>query len=169
MDAHHRAHHQLSITVPRVNQKDLPIFDDVDRIPYTNQITYGITQRLMGKPEKEGVSSGPYEYAKLKIFQTYSLGDPFNGIQKGREEYFSNIQAELWWNFSPYIYCAMGVRVQSLSREVSMYGMPHYCQGSEERCDSNPISIYQGQYQRGQSGRPGEDDQTSLSLWGDPL
>ena len=88
---------------PPINHKDLPIFDDVDRTPYTNQITYGITQRLVGKPEKEGISSGPYEYGKLNIFQSYSLGDPFQTESEGKKRYFSNIQAELWWNFSPYI------------------------------------------------------------------
>jgi LPS-assembly protein len=88
---------------PPVNQKDLPIFDDLDRIPYSNQITYGFTQRLVGKPEKEGVSSGPSEYAKLKIFQSYSLGDPFTRDSKGNGRFFSNIQGELWWNVSPHL------------------------------------------------------------------
>jgi LPS-assembly protein len=85
---------------PRVNQNSLPIFDEVDRIPYTNQITYGVTQRLVGKAE--GTSSGAIEYAKLKIFQNYSLGDPFLDSE-GKERSFSNIQSELWWNFGPYV------------------------------------------------------------------
>jgi LPS-assembly protein len=93
---------------PRVNQDDFPSFDDVDRVPYTNQITYGITQRLVGKPQKEGVSSGPFEYAKLKIFQSYSLGNPswFNPEfidAEGKKRSFSNIQAELWLNLNPYV------------------------------------------------------------------
>jgi LPS-assembly protein len=88
---------------PRVNQEDLPLFDEVDRIPFTSQMTYGITQRLVGKPEKEGIDSGPYEYGKLKIFQNYSLGDPFERDAKGKGRYFSNIRAELWWNFSSYM------------------------------------------------------------------
>ncbi len=88
---------------PRVNQRDLPQFDDLDRIPYSNQVIYGFTQRLVGKPEKEGVNSGPTEYAKLKVFQSYSLGDPFTRDSKGKGRYFSNIQGEIWWNFSPYL------------------------------------------------------------------
>jgi LPS-assembly protein len=93
---------------PPVSQSRIHVFDDVDRIPYTNQITYGITQRLVGRPEKEGISSGPYEYAKLKIFQSYSLGDPswFNPQfidAKGKKRDFSNIRGELWWNFGPYV------------------------------------------------------------------
>ena len=88
--------------IPRVNQNDLPVFDEVDRMPYTNQITYGITQRLVGRPEKEGVSSGAFEYAKLLIFQSYSLGDPFTD-SSGKNRSFSNIQGELWLNFGPYL------------------------------------------------------------------
>ncbi len=88
--------------IPPVDQRELVTFDDVDRIPFTSQITYGITQRLVGRPEKEGIDSGPYEYGKLRIFQAYSFGDPFvkNGKETGR---FSNIQAEFWWNFKPNI------------------------------------------------------------------
>jgi LPS-assembly protein len=86
--------------IPPVNQSDLPVFDEVDRVPYTNQITYGITQRLVGKPE--GVSSGPFEYAKLMIFQSYSVGDPFTD-SSGKNRSFSNIRGELWFNFGPYL------------------------------------------------------------------
>jgi LPS-assembly protein len=87
---------------PRVNQNGIPIFDEVDRIPYTNEITYGITQRLVGRPQKETVSSGPFEYGKLIISQSYSLGDPFIDA-RGKNRSFSNIRGELWWNFGPYI------------------------------------------------------------------
>ena len=87
---------------PRVDQSRLPVFDDVDRVPYMNEITYGINQRLVGRPEKETATSGAYEYARLKIFQSYSLGDPYLDSE-GKKRSFSNIQAELWWNFSPYV------------------------------------------------------------------
>jgi LPS-assembly protein len=99
---------------PRVNQEDIPIFDEVDRIPYTNQVTFGITQRLIGKPEKKGVSSGPHEYGKLILSQSYNFGDPYEDYQYERfgnpfrfvlkeKQYLSNIRGELWWNFSPYV------------------------------------------------------------------
>jgi LPS-assembly protein len=108
---------------PRVNQSDLPPFDAVDRIPYTNQIIYGFTQHLVGRPEKEGIISGAFEYAKLKIFQSYSFfpinwatpppadlfswanpqpEDFFSG-QQGKKRSFSNIKGELWLNFNPYL------------------------------------------------------------------
>jgi LPS-assembly protein len=84
--------------IPRVDQRDVPLFDEVDRIPYTNQITYGFTQRLIGKL----AGARAYEYAKFNIFQSYSLGDPFLDVT-GRERRLSNIQAEMWWNFGPYV------------------------------------------------------------------
>jgi lipopolysaccharide assembly outer membrane protein LptD (OstA) len=88
---------------PPVSQNKLPSFDNVDRIPFTSQITYGFTQRLIGKPEKEGVDSGPYEYARLKIFQSYSLGDAFAVSAGGNGKSFSNIGGELWLNLNPYL------------------------------------------------------------------
>jgi len=96
---------------PRVNQNEIPVFDELDRIPSSNQITYGVTQRLIGKPQKEGVSSGPYEYGKLKISQSYSLGDPIAIDSGGNEEQFSNIQGELWWNFNPYLSAHAGAEL----------------------------------------------------------
>jgi hypothetical protein len=90
------------IYIPRVNQGDLPSFDEVDRIPFTSAFIYGITQRLVGRPEKEGIDSGPYEYGKLRVFQAYSIGDPLF-VKDGKENRFSNVRAELWWNFKPNI------------------------------------------------------------------
>ena len=95
--------------IPPVNQTRLknrsgfPLFDEVDQIPATSQITYGINQRFVGKPVKEGVESGPREYAKLNVFQSYSLGDPFTTDREGKRRSFSDIQGELWWYFSPYV------------------------------------------------------------------
>ena len=93
--------------IPRVNQSRLPVFDKVDQIPYTNQITYGVTQRLLGKGE--GANSGPVEYGKLIISQSYSLDDPsfLNPLftdSEGRKRSFSNIRGEFWWNFKPYLW-----------------------------------------------------------------
>lgn len=87
---------------PRVDQKDLPVFDDVDRIPYLSEINYGITQRLVGRPEKETMTSGSYEYARLTISQRYSLGDPYVDSE-GEKRWFSNIRSELWFSLNPYL------------------------------------------------------------------
>jgi LPS-assembly protein len=93
--------------IPRVNQSRVPLFDNVDQIPFTNQITYGVTQRLLGKGE--GLNSGPVEYGKLMIYQSYSLEDPsfFNPAftdSEGKKRSFSNIRGEFWWNFKPYLW-----------------------------------------------------------------
>ena len=98
----------------------LPVFDEVDRIPYTNQITYGITQRLVGKPEKEGISSGPYEYGKLRIFQSYSLGDPFTEMRKGRRDTFQ-IFKENCGGISAPTFPLDGMQSSILIEGVSIY------------------------------------------------
>jgi len=97
--------------IPRVDQDDLPRFDNLDRpvydrIPYTNEITYGFTQRLVGKPQKEKVDSGPYEYAMLEIFQSRSLGDPYEKdvvVKDSKKRDFSSIQGLLTLRFNPYL------------------------------------------------------------------
>jgi len=87
---------------PQVNQDENPFFDTVDRIPGRNEITYGFTSRLIGRPVRETVNTGPREFGKLKIYQGYSLGDPYE-IEEGEERDFSNIRGELWWWFDPYV------------------------------------------------------------------
>jgi LPS-assembly protein len=86
---------------PQVNQDENPFFDAVDRVPGRNEITYGFTSRFIGKPLRESVNTGPREFGKLKIYQSYSLGDPYK--IEGEDEDFSNIKGELWWRFGPYV------------------------------------------------------------------
>jgi len=90
------------VYIPRVNQNELPFFDQVDQIPYTNAITYGFTQRLVKKAAQGG--SGPSEYAKLRILQNYNLGDPFATDAQGEPRHLSNVKGELWLTPSPYVY-----------------------------------------------------------------
>ena len=88
---------------PRSSQKNLPLFDAVDRIPYINELTYGFTTRLLGKSGPDKVGTGPYEYVRLKVFQGYSLGDPYALDESNTGRYFSNIRGELWMHFNPYL------------------------------------------------------------------
>jgi LPS-assembly protein len=108
---------------PHVDQDDLPRLDDLkrsllpERVLDANEITYGVTQRLVGKPPKQKVDSGPYEYAMLQIFQSYSFGDPYilnlhrhqvsvspnTFITDGDRRDFSAIQGLLTWRFNPYL------------------------------------------------------------------
>jgi LPS-assembly protein len=103
----------------RVDQDELPLFDDIDRISYTNAIAYGFTQRLIGKPVRERVESGPQEYGKLKIFQSYSFGDPYDRDRNGRGRYFSDVFAELWWRFNPYLSAYADIGVSPYDGEVN--------------------------------------------------
>ncbi|MCX8118347.1 MAG: LPS assembly protein LptD [Desulfobacterota bacterium] len=88
---------------PRVTQKNIPLFDDIDRVPYVNQITYGVIQKFIGRSAEAKANAGAWEYARLEIFQSYSFGDPFERDSRGRKRSFSNIRGELWWQFSPYL------------------------------------------------------------------
>jgi LPS-assembly protein len=87
--------------IPRVGQRDLPVFDEKDQIPYTNQVTYGLTTFV----DKKGHSSGPeaHRMLRLELFQSYSLGDPFFPEEDSPEKRFSNILGKLWFVPSPYL------------------------------------------------------------------
>ncbi|MGQ9645854.1 MAG: LPS-assembly protein LptD [Thermodesulfobacteriota bacterium] len=119
---------------PRITQDDLPIFDEVDRLSYTNQITYGIVQRLVGKWVQEGRETAPYEYARLDLLQSYSLGDPYGRDSKGKGRYFSNIQAELWWNFSPFLSARWDAEVSPYDR--SFQGFNFLMTAKDQRNDA---------------------------------
>ena len=103
----------------RDNQNELPQFDDIDRISSTNAIAYGFTQRLIGRPARERVESGPQEYAKFKIFQSYSLGDPYDRDKDGRGRYFSDVLAELWLRFNPFLSAYADIGVSPYDGEVN--------------------------------------------------
>lgn len=87
---------------PRVDEDELPLFDDIDRQPFTHEVTYGLTQRMIGKPQREKIESGPYEYAMLRVYQSYSLGDPY--MKDGKKRDFSSVFGEMAWRFNPYLF-----------------------------------------------------------------
>jgi LPS-assembly protein len=88
---------------PRTSHERLPQFDLVDQLPYVNEFTYGFTTRLLGKTGPDKVGTGPYEYVRLKVFQGLSLGDPYARDENNTGRYFSNVRAELWMNFNPFL------------------------------------------------------------------
>jgi len=85
--------------IPRVNQSDLPVFDELDRIDYTNAITYGLTNTLRGNIRREGRGYVSRELIRLTVFQSYSFGEPFD-----EGGYFSDIVAKLVSNPGKYIH-----------------------------------------------------------------
>ncbi len=101
----HQIEPEISYTyIPRVSQDDLPVFDELDRIDYTNAITYGLTNTLSGRIRQGGGGHTYRELLRLTVSQSYSFGEPFTeepGGERGR--YFSDIEAELVSNPSKYI------------------------------------------------------------------
>jgi LPS-assembly protein len=81
--------------IPRTDQDDLPFFDEGDRIPYTNEITYGLTNFLYGKLGS-GSDSKIRRLLQFELSQSYSLGDPLFPTEDSPEKRLSNIRGELW-------------------------------------------------------------------------
>ena len=74
--------------VPLVEQNDLPVFDELDRINKRNLFVYGFTNRLWGKfaTDTEGQTE-VRELARFSISQAY---DPSQKIARG-DEHFSDL------------------------------------------------------------------------------
>lgn len=101
-----RVRHRIEPTVrynyiPRVDQDDLPFFDEKDRIPYTNLITYGLTNFI---DERIQTPSGSEirQLLKLELSQSYSLGDPIFPGEDSPGNQFSNIRGVLWFTPTSY-------------------------------------------------------------------
>ncbi|MGB3209092.1 MAG: LPS assembly protein LptD [Desulforhopalus sp.] len=84
--------------IPKIDQDDLPEFDDVDRIDEQSLITYGVDNYF--NTYTYGINNREYihNYAELKIEQSYDLTD------EASEEPFSDIFSELKLNLLPRIY-----------------------------------------------------------------
>ncbi len=101
----HQIEPEISYTyIPRVDQKDLPFFDELDRIDYTNAITYGLTNTVNGRIRQPGGGYTIRELLRFTVSQSYSFGEPFWRDEKSwRGRYFSDIEGELWLNPSQYL------------------------------------------------------------------
>lgn len=87
--------------IPRVDQEDLPAFDEKDQIPRTNEIRYGLSNFVDARfGESPGLDIR--RIFRLEVFQSYSLGDPFSPEGDYPERQFSNIFGRLWLDRSPY-------------------------------------------------------------------
>ncbi len=98
----HRIQPEVRYTyIPRVDQEDLPFFDERDRIPYTSLLTYSLSNFIDGSIR---TSSGTeiQRLLKLELSQSYSLGDPIFPGEDSPEDQFSNIRGKLWFSPSPY-------------------------------------------------------------------
>jgi LPS-assembly protein len=122
--------------IPRVNQDDLPFYDETDRIPYTSEITYGLTNFIDGKIE---TSSGSqiHRLLKLEVSQSYSLGDPFFPGEDSPERRFSNIRGELWFSPFPYFDLRSDAEYSLIPDQIVLYnGLAKF---SDSRGDSASV------------------------------
>jgi LPS-assembly protein len=82
--------------IPRVDQDDLPFFDETDQIPYTSQITYGLNNFIDGRMTNSA-GSEIRRILQMELSQSYSLGDPLFPGEEAPERRFSNIRGDLWF------------------------------------------------------------------------
>jgi LPS-assembly protein len=119
--------------IPRVDQKDLPIFDQDDRVPYTSQITYSVTNFIDGRTQTAS-GSETQELLQLELSQSYSLGDPFFPGEDYPERQFSNIRGELWLFLSPYLDVRSDAEYSLIQDRIVLHnGLAHL---SDRRGDS---------------------------------
>ncbi len=84
--------------VPRVDQEDLPKFDEVDQLPVKNLVTYSLTNRwvghLRGSEKKE---TARREWVRVKITQSYDVREKRLGLGRsnGPARPFSNVRSEV--------------------------------------------------------------------------
>jgi LPS-assembly protein len=80
----HLVRPEISYTyVPDVDQRQIPDYDTA--VPKSNAITYGITQRLIGKVEEAPGKIRYHEFAYCKLSQTYNLFEANQEVSPGSE------------------------------------------------------------------------------------
>ena len=132
----HQIEPEISYTyIPRVNQNDLPVFDELDRIDYTNAITYGLTNTVSGRIRQDGGGYTIRELLRFQVSQSYSFGEPFwREVESGRGRYFSDIEAELWLNPSKYINMQGDLQYNTYKRHLDGFNV--YAALSDRRGDA---------------------------------
>lgn len=75
---------------PHINQEKLPYFDDLDRLPKINRLTYSLTNYFTGEKR---------EWLWLKVSQTYDINEQRRRLVPGeRRKPFSDILIETQFN-----------------------------------------------------------------------
>ncbi len=96
--------------IPDIDQTDLPLFDSMDRIGKENSLTWILTQSFTTKRTIENNRNVYYEFAWLKLWQTYDVNkkkdhddEPFSDISFEGELYFNNyLSLNSQFDYSPY-------------------------------------------------------------------
>ncbi len=75
--------------IPKIDQSDLPQFDNFDRIDNANLLAYGLTQRLTARFDHPGEDPTYRELVYLRVSQAYDLTDEF------RHQRFQDLRVEM--------------------------------------------------------------------------
>ncbi len=89
--------------VPDVDQRKIPSYDVA--VPKSNAVSYGITQRLIGKVEEGPGKTRYHEFAYFKLSQTYDFFEATREVIPGSplRQPFSVINSEMKFNWLKYI------------------------------------------------------------------
>ncbi len=136
-----RVKHRIEPTVgytfiPRVDQDDLPFFDERDRIPYTSLITYGLANFIDGKVQTQS-GSEIRRLLRLDVSQSYSLGDPIFPGEDSPERQLSNIRGQLWFSPFPFFYLRSNAQYSLIQDQVVLHNTVATL--SDSRGDSSTV------------------------------
>jgi LPS-assembly protein len=89
--------------VPDVDQSKIPSYDVA--VSKSNAVTYGVTQRLIGKVEEGPGKTRYHEFAYFKLSQTYDFSEATREVIPGSPlpQPFSVINSELKFNWLEYV------------------------------------------------------------------
>ncbi|MBI3811947.1 MAG: LPS-assembly protein LptD [Nitrospirae bacterium] len=80
--------------VPRVDQANLPHFDDIDQLPRKNSVTYSLTNRLVWEEEADPEKPASLEWIFWKLTQSYDIHAKRLEGNPGPAHPFSNLRSE---------------------------------------------------------------------------
>ena len=80
--------------VPRVDQANLPHFDDIDQLPRKNSVTYSLTNRLAWEDRADPEKPSAREWVFWKLTQSYDIHAKRLKDDPGTTRPFSNLRSE---------------------------------------------------------------------------
>ena len=80
--------------VPRVDQANLPHFDDLDQLPRKNSVTYSLTNRLAWEDRADPEKPSSREWIFWKLTQSYDIHAKRLEDDPGATRPFSNLRSE---------------------------------------------------------------------------
>ena len=96
---------------PSVNQERLPRFDDLDRLPKINRLTYSLTNYFTSKKR---------EWLWLKISQTYDINEQRRKLAPGEKRRpFSDVLIETQFRPWPYAYLDSEIKISPYGKGIT--------------------------------------------------